>query len=324
MAEDTEDKAIVGASFFSGIGGLDLGFAAAGVELRFQCERDPFCLEVLGARFPNLPRAEDITNVARTEVPTSDVWFAGFPCQDLSLADPRGRDGLAGRRSGLFFRFLELLAPSPPTVVVLENVPGLLNSHEGRDFANVVHSLVELGYGVGWRVLNSRYFGVPQSRQRLFIVGYHRDAHAAAEVLFEPECGQGDHRACAEARSSNVSPFMEGSGDPRRGPVVPRLSYCLSASTGRHTGNDWSRTYVVYPAKGWVRRMTPEECERLQGFPVGWTLPSHLADRPRIESKRYAALGNAVSVPVAEWLGARIVQTLRARRGVGRSTSAVA
>jgi DNA (cytosine-5)-methyltransferase 1 len=70
--------------------------------------------------------------------------------------------------------------------------------------------------------------------------------------------------------------------------------------------------------------MTPEECERLQGFPVGWTLPSHMTDRPRIESKRYAALGNAVTVPVAEWLGKRIVHTLRARSAARRSKSAVA
>src|SRR5688572_6366078 len=88
--------AISGASFFSGIGGFDLGFERAGIVPVFQCENDAYCAEVLATHWPHVYRREDIADVTRTSVPSAEVWYAGFPCQDLSLADPRGRDGLAG------------------------------------------------------------------------------------------------------------------------------------------------------------------------------------------------------------------------------------
>jgi DNA (cytosine-5)-methyltransferase 1 len=304
---------IVVASFFSGIGGFDLGFERCGMHIGFQCEKDPFCLDVLKTHWPSVPRAEDVDDVESADVPFSQVWCAGFPCQDLSLADPRGRAGLKGRRSGLFHRFARTLGETRPAVVILENVPGLLNSNKGKDFEVVIRSLVELGYGVGWRIVNSRYFGVPQWRRRLFIVGYHRDPQGAAEILFEPECGEWNPKAGKETRTAPFSPFTASAGDSRKGPVVPENSYCLSATTGRHTGNDWSRTYVSYPIRGRVRRLTPRECEALQGFPPEWTIPTgYTVDRiARSESKRYAALGNAVTVPVARWLGARIVAAMQ-------------
>ena len=158
-------------------------------------------------------------------------------------------------------------------------------------------------------MLNSRYFGVPQSRSRLFIVGYHRDPERAGKILFEPERSGGDAQAGQRPGETAISPFKESVRDPSSGAVVQRIGYCLAATSGRHTGTDWSRTYVTYTDA--VRRLTPEEAERLQGFPTGWTLPPDLANlddasRERYDSPRYAALGNAVSVPVAEWIGRRI------------------
>ena len=310
------------ASFFTGIGGFDLGFMRAGFDVVYQCEVDPYCRDVLKTKWPDLPnaaRCEDIKNVASQPVPHADVWCAGFPCQDLSLADPRGRDGLAGERSGLFYEFATHLAAARPQVVLLENVPGLFSSHDGRDFARVLVALAQLGYSVGWRVLNSRHFGVPQWRQRLYIVGHLGGPERVAEVLFEPERGDGHLEAGTKARSTSVSPFMRSAGKTCEGAVVPENSFCLSASTGRHTGSDWSRTYVSYPAAGKVRRMTPTECERLQGFPDGWTIPGRLIESSdRIESKRYFALGNAVTVPVVEWLAERIKRALEQQQSEPR------
>lgn len=294
------------ASFFSGIGGFDLGFERAGFTITVQCEIEKYCNTVLENHWPDVNRFTDIRDV--TSVPLSDVWAGGFPCQDVSVARMGPRAGLRGKSSGLFFEFARLLERHRPRILVIENVPGLLSSHGGRDFGIVVQTLAELGYGVGWRVLNSRYFGVPQSRQRVFIVGCHRDRRGPAKILFEPERGQGHPAESKPNGKAALSPFKTSFGDPVRGPVVPGIAYCLYACSARHTGTDWSRTYVTYPT-GRVRRLLPVECERVQGFPDNWTAAPEnngWGDADSVDSLRYYALGNAVSVVVAEWLAARI------------------
>ena len=165
-------------------------------------------------------------------------------------------------------------------------------------------------------MLNSRYFGVPQSRQRVYIIGCRNDPRRTAEILFEPECGTRHLEKGGKSGKEVISPFMESIDlasregiefikDP---PIPPRMGFCLAATSGRHTGTDWSRTYIPY--KDRVRRLLPEECEGLQGFPKDWTMPDGLFNtKDDIDSLRYHALGNAVSVPVTEWLGSRIVRT---------------
>ena len=308
------------ASFFAGIGGIDLGFENAGIESVYQCEIEKYCQNILNHHWPNIKRDTDIREVLGNDnIPKAQIWSAGFPCQDVSLASARPRAGLRGERTGLFYEFAELLSRHRPRTILLENVPGLLNSHEGRDFAIVLQTLADIGYGVGWRVLNSRYFGVPQSRQRVYIVGCYNDPKRTSEILFEPECGTRHLEKGRRSGAKAVSPFIEcaenpsGNGRSKRvkkdDPIVPKLAFCLAATSGRHTGTDWSRTYIPYKSR--VRRLTPEECERLQGFPTGWTIPDGLfASGDDIDGLRYKALGNAVSVPVAEWIGERIVRSL--------------
>jgi DNA (cytosine-5)-methyltransferase 1 len=295
------------ASFFSGIGGFDLGFVNAGFKVTMQCEVDEFCRSILKTRWPKTPLLKDIKEMQHADVPVSEVWTGGFPCQDVSLARMGPRAGLKGKKSGLFFEFARLLEKGRPRVFLIENVPGLLSSHGGRDFEIILRTLANIGYGVGWRVLNSRYFGVPQSRQRVYIVGCYRDWRGSGEILFESECGSRDHSEVGSDGKKPLSPFKERIGDPVKGPVTPSLAYCLYACSARHTGTDWSRNYVSYP-NGRVRRLMPVECERLQGFPEDWTLPRGLdvSDPDKIDTMRYNALGNAVTVPVAEWLAHRI------------------
>lgn len=294
------------ASFFSGIGGFDLGFERAGFNVRVQCENNPFCRSILERHWPHVHNFKDIKEVSPTDVPPSDVWAGGFPCQDVSVARMGPRAGLKGKRSGLFFEFARLLEQCLPRVLVIENVPGLLSSHGGRDFEVIIRTLAGFGYSVGWRLLNSRYFGVPQSRQRVYIVGCYRDPKGPGQVLFESECGARNAAASGSNGQKPVSPFKESFGDPVKGPIVAGLAYCLYACSARHTGTDWSRNYVSYP-QGRVRRLLPAECERLQGFPKNWTIPSPKAFLSEdTDEPRYHALGNAVTVPVAEWLARRI------------------
>jgi DNA (cytosine-5)-methyltransferase 1 len=291
------------ASFFSGIGGFDLGFQRCGHEVVFQCEIDAFCARILHQHWPLVPRETDVRHIRDAKsVPEAEIWCAGFPCQDVSPALRSARPGLNGERSGLFHPFAKLVRQSRPEIVVLENVTGLLTSHHGRDFLTIVRELQGCGYAAAWRVLNSQFFGLPQYRRRLYLVAWRGSPRKAARALFDEERA-GPHTAVT--REETIAPLKIGVGDERTGPVVQKLAYCLAATAGRHTGNDWSRTYVAYPRA--ARRITPGEAERLQGFPTDWTRISCPEGTARqSDSPRYAALGNAVSVAVAEWLGRRL------------------
>ena len=180
------------ASFFSGVGGLDLGLERAGWRTVSFSEIDPYASAVLAQQWPGVPNLGSIVDLAEAASGgeaawhRAALWTGGFPCQDLSVAGKRRGMG-AGTRSGLAYSFLALAERHRPRFVLLENVPGLLSSHGGRDMAALLGALVELGYGVGYRTLDARHFGVPQRRRRVFILGVtpggRTGAECAAEVL---------------------------------------------------------------------------------------------------------------------------------------------
>lgn len=175
---------MIAVSLFSGIGGFDLGIERAGFRVLVQAESEPYRRAVLRARFPDAELYDDVRRVATDGVRAAegdrpDLLFGGFPCQDLSVAGRRA--GLAGERSGLFFEFVRVAEAIRPRAVLLENVPGLLSSNSGRDFGIVLGALADLGYGLAWRVLDSRFFGVPQRRRRVFILGVEPSGRAGAE-----------------------------------------------------------------------------------------------------------------------------------------------
>jgi DNA (cytosine-5)-methyltransferase 1 len=193
-------------SFFSGVGGLDLGFQRAGFRVVGHAEIDPAASGVLAHQWAGVPNFGDINAIIPELLPHADVWGGGFPCQDLSVAGNRA--GLAGARSGLWYAWHRLLRKRRPRWVVVENVPGLLSSNDGRDFAIVLAGLagrlpgipaggwqntgfvrgVPGWYSVAWRVLDAQYFGVAQQRRRVFIVASLGDGRCA-EVLFERQGG---------------------------------------------------------------------------------------------------------------------------------------
>lgn len=175
-----------GLSLFSGIGGFDLAMERAGINLVGMCEIDKHAQSVLRRHFPNVPLFDDVKNIGANthERGTVDIICGGFPCQDLSIAGKRA--GLAGERSGLWYEFARIIDELEPSWVVIENVPGLLSSNKGADFAVILQWLVERGYGVSWRILDAQYFGVPQRRRRVFIVGSFGNG-SSSQVLFESE-----------------------------------------------------------------------------------------------------------------------------------------
>lgn len=159
-----------------------------------------------GAEIPGHPRIRPVT-----------VWCvtAGVPCQDVSIAGRRA--GLAGKRTGLFYDFARILRWLRSPWFIFENVPGLLSSNRGRDFAEVQRVfMAECGYGICWRVLDSQYFGVAQRRRRLFLVG-RLGTPCPPQVLFEPPRGGGHPAARGEARTHVAAPLTAGSGDSKPG-----------------------------------------------------------------------------------------------------------
>ena len=183
-------------SLFTGIGGFDLALDRCGMECAWQVEINKWRRKVLEKHWPDVERFEDVREVGRHNLKPVDLICGGFPCQDLSVAGKRG--GLKAERSGLFFEFARIVGELQPAWFIVENVFGLLSSEAGRDFTIVLSTLDDLGYGLAWRVLDSRYFGVAQRRRRVYVVGY-LGAPCPFEVLFEPEGGAGDIEAGGEA-----------------------------------------------------------------------------------------------------------------------------
>lgn len=183
---------LTGVSLFAGVGGFDLAMERNGVDVVANVEIDKQCQKVLVKHFPKAKQFSDITDVKGSDLieagfePSRGIITGGFPCQDLSVAGKRR--GLAGERSGLFWEIARLIEETKTEWFILENVPGLLTSNKGADFGVVIGTMADLGYGVAWRVLDAQYFGVPQRRRRIFIVGRRTgNPLSPAEVLFKSE-----------------------------------------------------------------------------------------------------------------------------------------
>jgi DNA (cytosine-5)-methyltransferase 1 len=160
-------------------------------------EIDKSCQKVLGKHFPDTQLFNDITEVKGSDLigagftPSRGIITGGFPCQDVSVAGKRA--GLAGERSGLFWEAARIVEETQTEYIVIENVPGLLSSNSGKDFGVVIGTLADLGYSVAWRLLDAQYFGVPQRRKRIFIVGRRTTGSSAGEILFKSSGLRGNH-----------------------------------------------------------------------------------------------------------------------------------
>ncbi len=204
-------------SLFDGIGGFPLAFERAGARTVATVEIDQAAAKVSQRHFPHAHQFHDVTEVTGNDlravgfVPDRGVITAGFPCQDLSVAGKRA--GLAGARSGLWWHVVRLLQETQARWFLGENVPGLLSSNDGQDFHAVCDSLGQLGYGYAARVLDAQWFGVPQRRRRVFIVGHLGEPWPApAEVLFECESGAGDSAAGCETGAGVTAGVAAGAG----------------------------------------------------------------------------------------------------------------
>lgn len=192
-------------SVCSGIEAATAAWHPLGWEASFFSEIEKFPRAVLAHRYPNTPLHGDFTTIEAGQYEPIDLLVGGTPCQSFSIAGLRG--GLGDDRGNLALEYLRLADRLRPRWMVWENVPGVLSSGGGRDFGAILGGMVELGYGIAYRVLDAQYFGVPQRRRRVFVVGYLGDWRRAAAVLLERESLRGDYPPGREARK-DVAPTI--------------------------------------------------------------------------------------------------------------------
>lgn len=331
-------------SVCSGAGGMDLGFHRAGFTTVALCEYEPWLRDLLALRFPGVPCWPDLRTLNPAELPAADVLIGGTPCQDLSITGRRA--GLDGAKSGLFWDFCRIRNAAGVEWAVWENVAGALSSNDGVDFACVLGAFVGAdvpvprggwtGFGVVtgpwggavWRVLDAQWFGVPQRRRRVFVVG-RLGGTCPPEVLLEPAGSGWNPPPSRQPREDDPVTFGVG------------VAGTLGALTGgsRTTDLDGHGAYVGAPV---LLREPTGGAARGAGCPVdddrgrkagaglrrgedrdarasanadGVGAPDGLAGRvdgamsafdPRPDNRRFSACGNGVAAPVAEWIGRRL------------------
>jgi DNA (cytosine-5)-methyltransferase 1 len=286
-------------STFSGVGGFDLGFERAGMRVVWQAEIDEWCRRVLRNHWPKAQIYNDVKEVGGS-APAVDLLCGGFPCQDLSVAGKRA--GLAGERSGLFFEFARIADELRPRWIVLENVAGLLSATNGRDFGILLATLAEIGYGdLAWRLVCARYFGVPQRRRRVFIVG-HLGGGGERAVRALGAGGEGNLAAGDCSWQTSPPVFKRGVGNASS-VITEATAKCLTTSNQRLDSETESFVVTTEPSVS-ARRLTPTECERLMGWPDDWTA---IDGDKTPDGRRYSACGNGVVANVSEWIGRRIM-----------------
>ncbi len=275
---------------FAGIGGFELGLSHAGGKATLLCDVMPTARAVLQARFPDTAYHDDVTTLR--DLPQGvDVVCAGFPCQDLSQA---GRTaGLEGERSGLIGEVFRLLRRQRVPTVVVENVPFMLQLAGGRAMRAIADEFERLGYRWAYRVVDSFAFGVPQRRERVYLVA-SRELDPAA-VLFADEAPL-KRPSSALGDLAHGFYWTEGLGG---------LGWAVDAVPTLKNGSTIgipSPPAVLMP-DGRVIKPSIRDAERLQGFAADWTSPAESVART---SSRWSLVGSAVTVPVARWVGSRL------------------
>lgn len=231
-------------------------------------EIDKYAIQIYEKYF-NHKNYGDIRKINAKQLPDFDVLIGGFPCQSFSVAGKR--KGFKDTRGTLFFEIARIVAAKRPKLLLLENVKGLLSHKEGRTFGTILSTLDELGYDLQWQVLNSKNFGVPQNRERVFIVGHLRGEGRPEIFSLEKD----------DRRNSEQH--------------VPQQKTTRGVRNMSDLKSRWRHTMRI-------RKLTPTECERLQGFPDGWT-------EGVSETQRYKTLGNAITVNVVQAIVEKLLLT---------------
>ena len=299
---------------FAGIGGIRLGFANAfkeNIEFVFSSEIDKYAQQTYKANFDG-DVAGDITKIDEKDIPSHDILLAGFPCQAFSIAGKRL--GFEDTRGTLFFEVARIIKYHKPKILFLENVKGFVNHDNGNTFRVVKETLEEMGYKVFTKVLNAKDFGVPQNRERIYIVAFLDDNEfefpeaLCTEVSIKSKL----QKDVLEKYYYNGKPLFERIKDDvvnensiyqwRRQYVRENKSgVCPTLTANMGTGGH--NVPIVRDKKG-IRKLTPRECANFQGFPDTFILPN------LVDSQLYKQCGNSVVVEVINKIAEKILKRI--------------
>ena len=298
---------------FAGIGGIRLAFQKQGGVCVFTSEWDKFAQQTYQANFSEMPDG-DLTQIDESEVPKHDILLAGFPCQPFSQAGlKRGFDDTRGT---LFFDIVRILQLRKPKMVLLENVKGFKSHDKGNTFKVVCTTLEKLGYEVHSQILNARDFGVPQNRERIYIVGI--DRKRTSKEPFEFPTPKNTVTCVGDILESKVDDKYTISdklwkGHQRRlrehRAKGNGFGYSLFNAQSEYTSTISARYYkdgseILIEQKGKnPRKITPREAARLQGFPDTFKIPVS-------DAQAYRQFGNSVAVPVIRAIAKQMVKLL--------------
>ena len=348
-------------SMFSGIGGFEMGLLMSKKEVQFvgYSEIDKYAIEVFEKQFKGTKNYGNATDIDETKLPNFDLLVGGFPCQAFSVAGKlRGFDDTRGT---LFFDVARILKHKKPKHFILENVRGLLSHDSGRTFQTILKVLTDIGYMVQWEVCNSKNYGVPQNRERVYIVGHLRGS-SRPEIFPIGESQKVSDKSRKKERKIGSELSSAITSNYKRGVHAMSESYIVEKANLKELTKNMSMGYRVYDSSGvsttlralggglgaktglyqvkacltpdrkekrqngrrfkdneepmftltgqdkhgvminsQIRRLTPTECERLQGFPDGWT--DGISD-----TQRYKCLGNAVTTNVVCEIAKRLLK----------------
>ena len=315
---------------FSGIGGFELGIGTKADCVGFS-EIDKYAIQIYKKHFGGHKNYGNATTINPETIPDFDLFVGGFPCQAFSVAGKRR--GFEDTRGTLFFDIAKILKVKQPRLFVLENVKGLLNHDRGETFTKILQTIDELGYDVQWQVLNSKHFGVPQNRERVFIIGHLRGT-SRPKVFPIRRDEKEDIKGLPKRYYSSTITTRVGSTAKQQPWIHPTLTGAIGrqSSSKEYISSCKVVAHSLFPRSGnpkqggtghlkkedgttycvdtgncqgveigkMIRRLTPVECERLQGFPDNWT--KELSD-----TQRYKCCGNAVTVNVIKAIMERLL-----------------
>ncbi len=303
-------------SLFAGIGGIDLGFKKAGFKIEWANEIDIKSCTTYKKNLKHNIICDDIKNINPALLASIDILTGGFPCQAFSIAG--NKQGFNDERGAIFFELIRIVKQIKPRVVFLENVKNLKSHNEGKTLQYIIKTLEELGYFVTHNVLNTcEYSDLPQNRERVYIVAFKQQSDF---VRFKFPQKEVKRKSIISLLENNVADLFYYENSK----IYPLLK---EAMTNKETCYQWRRQYVrenknnlcptltanmgtgghnvplILDDTG-IRKLTPRECARLQGFPDDFAFPEYS------NAVLYKQLGNSVSVPVVEKIARNILLAL--------------